>query len=188
MGLSDSGKNWQNTSQGWQSGAWQTRALERNPCSAHAEAGRAPQSPPDRWRAAGSGSQISNGVPPRPSLPRDATRCGVVRSLLLSTCFARALPAPWLLVSLCWLQRPQYPQPSTPVCAVLFWGRTPCVLLERNADPKVTTVRDPRPIVISGPSGVGKGTLYKLLFQVHTSRAPRPPSQPHNSPSTIRDP
>jgi guanylate kinase len=27
-------------------------------------------------------------------------------------------------------------------------------------------VRDPRPIVISGPSGVGKGTLYKLLFQV----------------------
>lgn len=62
------------------------------------------------------------------------------------------------------------------------------MLLERNADPKVTTVRDPRPIVISGPSGVGKGTLYKLLFQVHTSRAPRPSSQPHNSPSTMRDP
>ncbi|AEO66507.1 5ab6f01e-a88a-42a9-be35-0c7130c08d5d [Thermothielavioides terrestris] len=45
-------------------------------------------------------------------------------------------------------------------------------------------VRDPRPIVISGPSGVGKGTLYKLLFQrhpdtftlsvSHTTRSPRP--------------
>ena len=32
-------------------------------------------------------------------------------------------------------------------------------------------VRDPRPVVISGPSGVGKGTLYKLLFQVR----PLPP-------------
>ncbi|KAK4134424.1 guanylate kinase, partial [Trichocladium antarcticum] len=45
-------------------------------------------------------------------------------------------------------------------------------------------VRDPRPIVISGPSGVGKGTLYNLLFQrhpntftlsvSHTTRGPRP--------------
>ncbi|KAL2259762.1 hypothetical protein VTK26DRAFT_6450 [Humicola hyalothermophila] len=45
-------------------------------------------------------------------------------------------------------------------------------------------VRDPRPIVISGPSGVGKGTLYGLLFQrhpdtftlsvSHTTRSPRP--------------
>ncbi|KAJ4300076.1 guanylate kinase [Collariella sp. IMI 366227] len=45
-------------------------------------------------------------------------------------------------------------------------------------------VRDPRPVVISGPSGVGKGTLYKLLFQrhpntftlsvSHTTRGPRP--------------
>ncbi|KYK55299.1 guanylate kinase [Drechmeria coniospora] len=42
---------------------------------------------------------------------------------------------------------------------------------------------DRRPIVISGPSGVGKGTLYNLLFQrypdtfvlsvSHTTRAPR---------------
>ncbi|KAH6634963.1 P-loop containing nucleoside triphosphate hydrolase protein [Chaetomium sp. MPI-SDFR-AT-0129] len=45
-------------------------------------------------------------------------------------------------------------------------------------------VRDPRPVVISGPSGVGKGTLYNLLFQKHpdtftlsvshTTRGPRP--------------
>ncbi|KAK1535083.1 guanylate kinase [Colletotrichum costaricense] len=43
---------------------------------------------------------------------------------------------------------------------------------------------DRRPIVISGPSGVGKGTLYKLLFErhpdsfalsvSHTTRGPRP--------------
>ncbi|KAH6983111.1 guanylate kinase [Ilyonectria sp. MPI-CAGE-AT-0026] len=43
---------------------------------------------------------------------------------------------------------------------------------------------DRRPIVISGPSGVGKGTLYKMLFDrhpdtfalsvSHTTRAPRP--------------
>ncbi|KOS22636.1 Guanylate kinase [Escovopsis weberi] len=43
---------------------------------------------------------------------------------------------------------------------------------------------DRRPIVISGPSGVGKGTLYNLLFQrhpdafalsvSHTTRGPRP--------------
>ncbi|KAK4149012.1 P-loop containing nucleoside triphosphate hydrolase protein [Chaetomidium leptoderma] len=48
-------------------------------------------------------------------------------------------------------------------------------------------VRDSRPIVISGPSGVGKGTLYKLLFQrypdaftlsvSHTTRGPRPGEQ-----------
>ncbi|KAK4234862.1 P-loop containing nucleoside triphosphate hydrolase protein [Achaetomium macrosporum] len=48
-------------------------------------------------------------------------------------------------------------------------------------------VRDPRPIVISGPSGVGKGTLYNLLFQrhpdtftlsvSHTTRGPRPGEQ-----------
>lgn len=30
----------------------------------------------------------------------------------------------------------------------------------------IIVVRDTRPIVISGPSGVGKGTLYGLLFQV----------------------
>ncbi|KFA60460.1 hypothetical protein S40285_08079 [Stachybotrys chlorohalonatus IBT 40285] len=43
---------------------------------------------------------------------------------------------------------------------------------------------DRRPIVISGPSGVGKGTLFKMLFQrhpeaftfsiSHTTRGPRP--------------
>lgn len=42
---------------------------------------------------------------------------------------------------------------------------------------------DRRPLVISGPSGVGKGTLFKLLFQrhpdtftlsvSHTTRGPR---------------
>ncbi|CAH0027474.1 unnamed protein product [Clonostachys rhizophaga] len=46
---------------------------------------------------------------------------------------------------------------------------------------------DARPIVISGPSGVGKGTLYKLLFDKHpetftlsvshTTRKPRPGEQ-----------
>lgn len=46
---------------------------------------------------------------------------------------------------------------------------------------------DRRPLVISGPSGVGKGTLYKLLFErhpetfalsvSHTTRAPRPGEQ-----------
>ena len=44
-----------------------------------------------------------------------------------------------------------------------------------------------KPIVISGPSGVGKGTLYGLLFErnpdtfvlsvSHTTRAPRPGEQ-----------
>ena len=44
-----------------------------------------------------------------------------------------------------------------------------------------------RPLVISGPSGVGKGTLYKLLFTQypdtftlsvsHTTRSPRPGEQ-----------
>ncbi|KAL2139240.1 hypothetical protein VTI28DRAFT_5472 [Corynascus sepedonium] len=48
-------------------------------------------------------------------------------------------------------------------------------------------IRDSRPVVISGPSGVGKGTLYKLLFQrhpdtftlsvSHTTRSPRPGEQ-----------
>src|SRR5882762_3300995 len=46
---------------------------------------------------------------------------------------------------------------------------------------------DRRPIAISGPSGVGKGTLYKLLFAQypdaftlsvsHTTRGPRPGEQ-----------
>jgi len=46
---------------------------------------------------------------------------------------------------------------------------------------------DPRPIIISGPSGVGKGTLYKLLLDrhpstfctsiSHTTRSPRPGEQ-----------
>jgi guanylate kinase len=46
---------------------------------------------------------------------------------------------------------------------------------------------DRRPIVICGPSGVGKGTLYKLLFDrhpdsftlsvSHTTRSPRPGEQ-----------
>ena len=47
--------------------------------------------------------------------------------------------------------------------------------------------RDRRPLVLSGPSGVGKGTLYKMLFQrhpetftlsvSHTTRKPRPGEQ-----------
>ncbi|KAK0637036.1 guanylate kinase [Bombardia bombarda] len=46
---------------------------------------------------------------------------------------------------------------------------------------------DRRPIVISGPSGVGKGTLFKMLFErhpetfalsvSHTTRSPRPGEQ-----------
>lgn len=46
---------------------------------------------------------------------------------------------------------------------------------------------DRRPLVISGPSGVGKGTLCKLLFDrhpdtfafsiSHTTRSPRPGEQ-----------
>ena len=46
---------------------------------------------------------------------------------------------------------------------------------------------DHRPIVVSGPSGVGKGTLYNRLFErhpdcfclsvSHTTRAPRPGEQ-----------
>ncbi|KAH8821195.1 guanylate kinase [Xylogone sp. PMI_703] len=46
------------------------------------------------------------------------------------------------------------------------------------------TPSDPRPVVISGPSGVGKGTLYKMLMDEypttfatsvsHTTRGPRP--------------
>jgi guanylate kinase len=46
---------------------------------------------------------------------------------------------------------------------------------------------DKRPLVISGPSGVGKGTLYKRLFAEHpgtfalsvshTTRSPRPGEQ-----------
>lgn len=53
---------------------------------------------------------------------------------------------------------------------------------DRNVAPERPT--DTRPIVISGPSGVGKGTLYGLLFQrypdvftlsvSHTTRGPRP--------------
>jgi hypothetical protein len=50
--------------------------------------------------------------------------------------------------------------------------------------PHLTVPTDLRPIVISGPSGVGKGTLYKLLLErhptvfatsiSHTTRDPRP--------------
>lgn len=50
-----------------------------------------------------------------------------------------------------------------------------------------TPPTDRRPIVISGPSGVGKGTLYELLFKrhpdiftlsvSHTTRQPRPGEQ-----------
>lgn len=56
----------------------------------------------------------------------------------------------------------------------------------RAADPS-RPPPDPRPIVISGPSGVGKGTLYKKLFEAHpgvfalavshTTRNPRPGEQ-----------
>jgi guanylate kinase len=51
----------------------------------------------------------------------------------------------------------------------------------------MATPTDRRPIVICGPSGVGKGTLYKLLFDrhpdtftlsvSHTTRHPRPGEQ-----------
>ena len=56
--------------------------------------------------------------------------------------------------------------------------------LSHQADRRLTAAPpDHRPIVVSGPSGVGKGTLYNLLFQrhpetfclsvSHTTRAPR---------------
>lgn len=58
---------------------------------------------------------------------------------------------------------------------------TKCPLFAR---PVLALPADRRPVVISGPSGVGKGTLYKLLFErhpgvfalsvSHTTRAPRP--------------
>lgn len=55
---------------------------------------------------------------------------------------------------------------------------------EHQTDKTLTAAPpDHRPIVVSGPSGVGKGTLYNLLFQrhpeafclsvSHTTRAPR---------------
>lgn len=53
-----------------------------------------------------------------------------------------------------------------------------------SLSPSTTVLPDTRPIVISGPSGVGKGTLYKKLLEhhpsvfrtsiSHTTRAPRP--------------
>jgi hypothetical protein len=67
--------------------------------------------------------------------------------------------------------RPARPQPSSPQ-----FPHT-----EHTSLPVPT---DLRPIVISGPSGVGKGTLYKLLLErhpsifatsvSHTTRDPRP--------------
>lgn len=58
-------------------------------------------------------------------------------------------------------------------------------LIADQRSPRLEAVPpDRRPIVLSGPSGVGKGTLYKLLFQrhpdtfclsvSHTTRSPRP--------------
>lgn len=86
----------------------------------------------------------------------DAT-CAV-HSFLLSKSFARACLTPWLLVCVPRL-----------VTEATDWGPP---LAAAAVKPKLTlqVVRDPRPIVISGPSGVGKGTLYNLLFQV------RPPA------------
>ncbi|KAK7754150.1 guanylate kinase [Diatrype stigma] len=56
-----------------------------------------------------------------------------------------------------------------------------------SSSPALGLPSDRRPIVIAGPSGVGKGTLYKLLFErhpgafalsiSHTTRAPRPGEQ-----------
>lgn len=56
--------------------------------------------------------------------------------------------------------------------------------MPHKANAANTAPLDRRPIVISGPSGVGKGTLYKLLFKnhpdcfavtvSHTTRQPRP--------------
>ncbi|KAL2015766.1 hypothetical protein VTK56DRAFT_4857 [Thermocarpiscus australiensis] len=66
-------------------------------------------------------------------------------------------------------------------------GRCAGFATPAKCDANSVVVRDPRPIVISGPSGVGKGTLYKLLFQrhpntfalsvSHTTRSPRPGEQ-----------
>jgi guanylate kinase len=73
------------------------------------------------------------------------------------------------------------------ICEGCAAPQSACCRRERHQRSNPNTlraVRDPRPIVISGPSGVGKGTLYKLLFQrhpdtftlsvSHTTRSPRP--------------
>jgi len=67
---------------------------------------------------------------------------------------------------------PTHPTPRTPI--------SPYIL----TTPHLTVPNDLRPVVISGPSGVGKGTLYKLLLErhpsifatsvSHTTRDPRP--------------
>ncbi|KAG6027887.1 hypothetical protein E4U41_000815 [Claviceps citrina] len=67
--------------------------------------------------------------------------------------------------------------------ASLLTKRPPLNSLNKMATPP----QDRRPLVISGPSGVGKGTLYKRLFDnhpdtfclsvSHTTRGPRPGEQ-----------
>jgi hypothetical protein len=61
------------------------------------------------------------------------------------------------------------------------------ISLKLQLIPLLSVPTDLRPIVISGPSGVGKGTLYKLLLSrhpaifstsvSHTTRNPRPGEQ-----------
>jgi guanylate kinase len=60
-------------------------------------------------------------------------------------------------------------------------GNPPAIAIELDSDLRTT---DRRPVVISGPSGVGKGTLIQMLKQRHpgvftttvsrTTRSPRP--------------
>lgn len=65
-----------------------------------------------------------------------------------------------------------------------FLSTTPSKVRDANFTVKAPPPTDTRPIVISGPSGVGKGTLFNLLFErhpdtfalsvSHTTRDPRP--------------
>lgn len=102
---------------------------------------------------------------------------------------------PWIELPWAW---PKYLHPPTiqPQSHMLLTRRIPslCKALNRNTYSPLYTNRsfrmapippkDTRPLIISGPSGVGKGTLYSLLLQrnpstfctsiSHTTRDPRP--------------
>lgn len=105
-----------------------------------------------------------------PSFSRPCDRCSSFPDLR-STSFVHALYIQWLqvsssprllaLIALNPAFRVFCPAISEP-SEISRGMRT----LTNTADVPRQTVPDSRPIVISGPSGVGKGTLYGRLFQV----------------------